>query len=129
MKMIARYFIISALALFIGAEANAQDKKKKKQDSTYIQNKQRADEERNREAEEKRRNDSIRVANHRDSLDQMRRSDSIKYVRSRRDSIQQVEQQRRQDSIDKSQPPKDKGKKQPTPKGTAFAFAWIEPLA
>lgn len=127
MKMIGRYFIISALALFIGAEVHAQDKKKKKQDSTYIQNKQRSDEQRNREAEEKRRNDSIRVANHRDSLNQMRRTDSIRYVRSRRDSIQQVEQQRRQDSIDKSQPPKDK--KKPTPKGTAFAFAWIEPQA
>jgi hypothetical protein len=111
MNTIIKYFAAATFALFIGAEMNAQEKnKKKKQDSAYLQNKARADEQRNREAEEKRRNDSIRVARHNDSLALIRRSDSIKYDRTRRDSLHNVEMQRRQDSIDKSQPPK-KGSK------------------
>jgi hypothetical protein len=121
MKPVIKYLLASALALFVGAGLNAQEKnKKKKQDSAYLLNKARADEQRNREAEEKRRNDSIRLANHRDSLAQIRRNDSIKYDRTRRDSIYNAEQMRRQDSIDKSQPPK-KGKKQP-PKQLAETF-------
>ncbi len=115
MKPIIKFLIAGTLALFISAEVNAQEKnKKKKQDSTYLQNKQRADEERNREAEMKRVSDSTRYANYRDSVTQIRRNDSIKYDRTRRDSIYNAEQMRRQDSIDKSQPPK-KGKGKSTP--------------
>lgn len=119
MKPVIKYFIVGSFLLFAGVELNAQEeKKKKKQDSTYLENKQRADEQRNHEEQEKRRNDSIRIADRRDSIAQMIRNDSLKYDRARRDSIHGADQQRRQDSIDKSQPPKNKGKKSP-PKNSA----------
>lgn len=123
MKPIIKYFIVASLVIGAGVELSAQEaKKKKKQDSTYLQNKQRADEQRNREEEERRKNDSLKVANHGDSIAQILRNDSLKYDRTRRDSINSMEQQRRQDSIDKSQPPKNKGKKSP-PKNTAQCAA------
>lgn len=115
MKPILKYLFAGTLILFITASLAAQEKNnKKKQDSAYLLNKARADEQRNREEEDKRKSDSIKGANHRDSLAQVRRNDSIKYDRPRRDSIYNAEQMRRQDSIDKSQPPKKgKGKKSP----------------
>lgn len=115
MKTAIKYFVAATLILFIGTEVSAQEKnKKKKQDSTYLQNKQRADEQRERETEDKRRNDSLKLANHRDSLANVRRDDSLRFDRTRRDSLHNMEMQRRQDSIDKSQPPK-KGKDKTTP--------------
>jgi hypothetical protein len=129
MKPIIRYLIASTLVLFVGAGLNAQEKnKKKKQDSTYLQNKARADEQRNREEEEKRRNDSIKAANHRDSLARVRLNDSLKYDRPHRDSIYKAEQMRRQDSIDKSQPPMNRDKKAP-PKNSAQCSVLSSQLA
>jgi len=118
MKPVTKYLIVGALLLCTGAEISAQEKnKKKKQDSTYVQNKSRADEQRNREAEEKRKSDSIRVADHRDSIAQILRNDSIKYDRAHRDSLYNIDRQRKQDSIDRSQPPK-KSKKSPPKNST-----------
>jgi hypothetical protein len=119
MKPIIKYFIAGTLALFIGGEMNAQDKKKKKQDSTYLKDKQRADEQRNREAEDKRRNDSLRRERYRDSMDQIRVNDSIKYSRPvPPDSTNQADPaKRRQDSLDRSQPQQNKDKKMPPKEG------------
>ncbi len=122
--------MLGTLLFFAGAELSAQEKnKKKKQDSSYLQNKTRADEQRNRDEEVRRKNDSIKAANHRDSLAQILRNDSLKYDRTRRDSIHNSNQQRRQDSIDKSQPPEKKSKpKQLAATFPKLALGPIEPV-
>lgn len=119
MKPIVKICLLGTFVFFAGTEITAQEKNtKRKQDSSYLQNKQRSDEQRNRDEEVRRKNDSTRTSNYRDSITQIQRNDSLKYDRTRRDSIHNGNQQRRQDSMDKSQPPMKNGKT-PPPKNSA----------
>jgi hypothetical protein len=118
MKITIRIAILLFAFLFSGTIVQAQEKKKS-QDTAYINNKKRMDEQRNREAEEKRKSDSLRKVRRADSMNEIRRTDSLRYVRPvPGDTINPPDPNRR-DSAKKGVPPRmDKGA---PPKGSGPA--------
>jgi hypothetical protein len=106
MKAAIKILLIGAVVLFAGVEAQAQNKKKKPQDSEYVLQKERADAERVREKEERQKSDSLRRARHRDSIAESRRNDSIRYSKmGAPDTINPANKNTR-DTLDKGMPPK-----------------------
>ena len=116
MKPAIKILLIGAVVLFAGVEAQAQNKKKKPQDSEYVLQKERMDAERKREKEERMRNDSIRRNRYRDSMAESHRNDSIRYSKmGAPDTINPANMNQR-DTLNNGMPPQMEGDKTAPPK-------------
>lgn len=109
MKPVFRILLIGAALALTATEINAQEKKKKEQDVSYLEQKHRVDEQRRSDVALKHRNDSIRRAEYRDSINTMLRNDSIRYSKMgtpRPDSINPPADQRRDSLYRDDMPPR-----------------------
>lgn len=108
MKPVVSILVMSVVLALPGFEARAQEKKKEC-DVAYMQQKRAMDAERVRNKETKKMNDSLSKVMLRDSLAEMRRSDSIRWSKmGRQDTLKPVEPMMKEDvpppGLDKKAP-------------------------